>query len=44
MGDGDEGMDEEKNVMIKKEDASMIETPLLGQITFDEIIAELRLS
>lgn len=44
MGDGDEGMDEEKNGMIEQEDASMIEAPLLGQITFDEIIAELRLS
>lgn len=44
MGDGDESMDEEKNGMIELEDASVIKEPLLGQITFDEIIAELRLS
>jgi len=36
-------MNEEKNVLIEQEDAAMIEEPLLGQVTFDEILAELRL-
>lgn len=44
IGVGDEDMDDEKVVMIEQEDSSMIEEPLLGQVTFDEIIAELRLS
>lgn len=44
IGVGDECMDDEKIVMIEQEDSSMIEEPLLGQVTFDEIIAELRLS
>lgn len=37
-------MGEDKIVMIEQEDAEMIEEPLLGQITLDEILAELRLS
>lgn len=36
-------MNEEKIVLIEQEDAAMIEEPLLGQVTFDEILAELRL-
>ena len=40
---GDEGMDEKGLVIIEQEDAAMVEEPLLGQITFDEILAELRL-
>lgn len=41
---GDEDMDEKDIVIIEQEDAVIVEEPLLGQITLDEILAELRLS
>ena len=44
IGVGDEDMDDEKIVVIEQEESSMVEEPLLGQVTFDEIMAELRLS
>ena len=36
-------MDEKDVVIIEQEDTAMVEEPLLGQVTFDEILAELRL-
>ena len=33
---------EEKNVQFKKQDEVIDETPLLGQITYEEILDEIR--